>query len=169
MCAKWYNQILCGLAQIKNNFNITVLKTPEIIFDSLSKEEPKFHNIILNNNEAVLGCRIGTNNIKMKKITINNNIIIKNDINSITIDCKKINHFQMLKDNYSTLMLVVNYNTTSNKIQNEFYYFGYSTCQDITQTIYNGEKTKLYFNVMLPIMNFKLYLDDIVLYLIIRN
>ena len=158
------NDILCGLAQIEQNYNITVLKKPEIIFFSLSKDD-LFQNfcsvLILNNNEVIMGCKIG-NNIRIKRITINNNKIIKNHIYTNTIDCKKINNFQMLKDNDNYLILLVNYNSTLGKINNEFHYFGYSTCNDINQTIYNGEKTKLSFNDMSPIINFEQNLNDIV-------
>ena len=158
------NEILCGLGKIEKNFNITVLKAPEIIFDSLSKDndKPVFHNIILNNNEVVLGCRTNKKNLKIKKITINNNVITKNEIAAYTLNVNIINHFQMLEDNNNNLMLLVNYNTTSNKIVNVFYYLGYSTCQNITQTIYNGEKTKLNFDVMLPIVNLNQINHDIV-------
>ena len=105
---------------------------------------------------------MGNNNIRIKKITINNNNIIKNDIYTNTVNCQQIKNFQMLKDNNNNLILLVNYNSTLNEIHNEFHYFGYSTCNDITQTIYNGEKTKLNFNDMKPIINFEQNVNDIV-------
>ena len=163
-------QIYCGLVQIQNNLDIKIINAPVIIFDSLSKEKYLylFENLCkylkLNDNEFVIGCRVDNsraekNLIRIKKITINNTSFIQDEFTTF-FNCTEIKYFEILKDNDNNFILLLNHNIYSNITVNEFHYYGYSTCKDIANTIYNGEKTKLDFDVF-PTVNFNQSFEDI--------
>jgi hypothetical protein len=149
------NQIYCGIAQIQEGLNIEKLYEPIMIIQ-LSSSQYNFYpycsKLIINDNELAIGCKVPYKDlIAIKKIIIDNGIIIQKQMN-VTF---KENYFQMLKDNNGNLILLVDHNNSLYITEKNIKYYGYSTCKDINRDIYNGEVTKIYFNDMEPIINFK--------------
>ena len=160
-------QIICILSKIINNTEIISLKN-KTIFDSFSLDKTNAQNscshIVLNNNKIIFGCIAKSysykyDSIQIAKITINNNEI-NTEFDYLKIyEFFNINNFysfEFLKDNNDYLILLIDYEDYSYKGQKGYHYFGYSTCKDIKETIFNGQKTKLDFNKkeMIPLLNF---------------
>ena len=167
------NQIICMLTKIINNIEIISLKNITI-FNSFLLNEKNPQNscshIVLNNNKIIFGCIQNSysskyDSIQIAKITINNNEI-NTEFDYLKIydifNIKNYYSFQFLKDNNDYLILLIDYEDYSYKRRNGFHYFGYSTCQDIKRTIFNGQKTKLDFTIkeMIPLLNFNQNYDS---------
>ena len=156
------NQIYCGIAQIQEGLNIEKLYEPIMIIQ-LSSNQYNFYpycsKLIINDNELAMGCKVPYKGlITIKKIIIDNGIIIQKQMNVSFSE----NYFEMLKDNNDNLILLVDHNNSLYITDKNIKYYGYSTCKDINRDIYNGEVTKIDFNDMVPIINFKQDEEDII-------
>ena len=169
------NQLVCILAKSINNKEIVFLKN-QTIFNSFELDKINTQDscsyIILNNNEIILSCKGGwyfSSYIQITKLTINNNEI-NTKIHYLNINdyfnIKYSYSFNLLKDSNDNLILFINYeDPESNKRQYGFHYFGYSSCKDIKQVIFNGEKTQFNFTTkIIPLLNINQNYDSNILF-----
>jgi len=157
--------ISCGLVEVVNNSNLTIIIKSEKIFKNIAEPNYLRKNIFsiikFNNNEAILSCvefdKYDSRYIA--KITVaDNNTFIKN---IQYLDYKYYgrsnlhNYIQLLKNKDNDLIFLILFKNTA-----EFDELGYGSCSNKESTLYNGERSILQFHVYPGL--YKGYDNDIV-------
>ena len=144
--------IMCGLAQVQNNSTTKILIKGQVIFNKMAAPNYLGRNIFsaikINNSEIILVCaefnKYDSRNIS-RIIISNNNSFIK-EYKYLYYDnyatSNLHNYLQLLKNNDDDLIFLIIYKTTA-----KFRELSYSFCDNNTISLYNGEKTKLYFSI----------------------
>ena len=143
--------ISCGLAQIIDNSNLTIIIKSEEIFNKMAEpnylRKNLFSGIKFNNNEVILSY-VEFNSYDSRyiaKLTISkNNTFIKN-IQYLPYDyysrSNLHNYIQLLKNKDNDLIFLIVYKNMA-----EFDELSYAYCGNKDTTIYNGDKSFLKFS-----------------------
>ena len=140
------NVIECSLIKLEGQ-NMAILKSQKFFYIGSGIKKNFFSAIKYKDNQVLLGL-LSNNNVHIKKITINNNKFLSED-NTIKTSIYSNFYLKLLKNNNEDIILV-----TISKNYIEFTELSYSRCNNVSKTIYNGDKVNLNFDVSPSINNY---------------
>ena len=163
--------INCGLVQIRNNSNIVIIIKNQRINNNVVSGNffyrYNFDGIKLNDNEVVIAFIIEFHYDEylriIFKLKISNNngseYTFLTEANYLNLGKKiinnKHNYLQLLKNKNNDLIYLIIFNNNA-----QFHELGYSFCENNTQTIFNGDKKNIFFD-MFPAL-YKAYNNNII-------
>jgi len=139
--------IICSLIKLEAQ-NMTILINQTVFsYDSGTKKNI-FSAIKYKDNQLLLGL-LNNNIVYIKKITILSNNTFLSEDNKIKTSISSIFYLKLLKNNYEDIILI-----TVSKKYIDFRELSYSTCNNVSKTIYNGDKVNLNFDISPSINNY---------------
>ena len=139
--------IICSLIKLEAQ-NMTILINQTVFsYDSGTKKNI-FSAIKYKDNQLLLGL-LNNNIVDIKKITILSNNTFLYEENKFKTSISSIFYLKLLKNNYEDIILV-----TISKNYIDFQELSYSRCNNVSKTIYNGDKVNLNFDISPSINNY---------------
>lgn len=139
--------IRCSLIKLEAQ-KMTILKNEKFFYDNSGIKENVFSAIKYKDNQVLLGL-LNNNIVDIKKITILSNNTFLYEENKFKTSISSIFYLKLLKNNYEDIILV-----TISKNYIDFQELSYSRCNNVSKTIYNGDKVNLIFSVSPSINNY---------------